>query len=266
VGSEAKTSKLLESQGFRHAFFTRLGGVSPAPFASLNFAANTGDSLENVARNLEVAGAALGVPADKVYFLSQVHGVDALEVGAALDRTEVVYREGDATFSTEGSLACGVRSADCGTVLVGDRRSGAALAIHSGWQGTVKRIVPIALARFRERLGGTVELVAAVGPMIEVCCFEVGDDVAAELSAASPLGEAAVDRSRAKAHVDLRRILEAQLAEAGVAIDQMEHVRGCTMCNPGEYFSFRREGKVSGRMLAAIVPRPSESRRDAPRY
>ncbi|HTJ83473.1 MAG TPA: laccase domain-containing protein, partial [Polyangiaceae bacterium] len=190
--SLAKTSGLLASHGFAHGFFTRRGGVSPAPWDSLNFAANTGDSLENVDKNLEVASAILEVAPWKIYFLSQVHGTDAVEVDGALDRTRVVLQEGDATFSTDPTVACGVRSADCGTILVGDLESGAALAIHSGWQGTVKRIVPHAIARLRERIGGDGRLVAAIGPLIEACCFEVGDDVAVELAGSSPLGDAAV--------------------------------------------------------------------------
>ncbi len=253
--SPAQTSALLLESGFRHAFFGRTGGFSPPPWASLNFASNTGDDLANIAKNLEVAAATLGVPAANIYFASQVHGVEALEVTADDRREEVLYREADATFAMEGRLACGVRSADCGTLLVGDRASGAALAIHAGWRGVARAIVPAAIGALRARLGGEGDLVVSVGPMIEACCFEVGEDVARELASASSLGEATVDRARAKPHVDLRRVLDAQLASLDLDAARVEHVRGCTVCQPDRYFSFRREGKVSGRMLAAIVPR-----------
>ncbi len=90
-----------------------------------------------------------------------------------------------------------------------------------------------------------------VGPHIEQCCFEVGPDVAAEIAAASALGDGVVDRSRDKPHVDLRRVIAAQLEDEGVAaVDQVE---GCTMCDARRFHSYRRDGAVSGRMLAVIV-------------
>ena len=252
----SQTSALLAKSGFVNAFFGREGGVSPPPWASLNFASNTGDDPANVRENLEIAAETLGVPGLHVYFASQVHGVETLEVRQTDRREEVLFEQADAVYALRGDLACGVRSADCGTLLVGDRVTGAALAIHAGWRGVVRGVVPHAIGVLRDRLGGTGELCVGIGPMIEACCFEVGDDVARELAAASSLGEAAVDRKRAKPHVDLRRVLDAQLAALGIDAASVEHVRGCTVCEPSRYFSFRREGKVSGRMLAAIVPRP----------
>jgi YfiH family protein len=250
-------SPQLLAAGFRHAFFTRLGGVSSGEYASLNFAASTGDEPEHVAANVERAGAALGVPTARVHFLSQVHGVETLLVDERDDRDEVVHRVGDALAARGGAdLACGVRSADCGTLLVGDPVSGAVCAIHAGWRGTVRGVVPAALARLRDLAGPRAQLIAAVGPHIKPCCFEVDDDVAAELAACSSAAERAVRRSPgAKPHVDLRAILHAQLVAAGVAADRIDDVRGCTVCDPERFFSFRRQGARSGRLLSAIVPR-----------
>jgi len=152
-------------------------------------------------------------------------------------------------------VACGVRSADCGTLLIGDRVSGAVCAVHSGWRGTVQGAAAAGVRALRELVGAEGDLVVAVGPLIEACCFEVGDDVAAELAACSSRGEQAVDRSREKAHVDLRSILDAQLAEVGIASHAIDHVRGCTVCDRERFFSFRRDGKESGRLLSAVVAR-----------
>jgi hypothetical protein len=150
-----------------------------------------------------------------------------------------------------------VRSADCGTLLVGDARSGAACAIHAGWKGTVAGVVPTAIRAMHERFGsepGT--LVVAIGPHIEACCFEVGEDVAREIAASSSSGEAVVIREgKKKPHVDLRAVLVSQLQAAGVKAPAIDHVRGCTVCDPERFFSYRREGQVSGRLLSAIVPR-----------
>lgn len=247
------TSPLLASSGFSHGFFTRQGGVSPAPFDSLNAAASVGDDPTNVRTNVGRAAEALGVHPAKLYYLSQVHGVVAVTLTGSEVPDDVVQLRGDITVSRAPSVACGVRSADCGTLLIGDRVSGAVCAVHSGWRGTVQGAAAAGIAALRELIGDKGDLVVAVGPLIESCCFEVGDDVASELAACSSRGEEAVDRSREKPHVDLRAILDAQLAAVGV--DAIEHVRGCTVCDRERFFSFRRDGKQSGRLLSAIVAR-----------
>jgi polyphenol oxidase len=253
--SQPLRSHLLASSGFSHGFFTRLGGVSRAPFDSLNAAVSVGDDPASVRINVERAALALGVTASRLYYLSQVHGVAAVTLTGDERPEAVVERRGDITLSNVAGVACGVRSADCGTLLIGDRVTGAVSAIHSGWRGTVAKAALAGVSALRALSGRKVDLVAAVGPLIETCCFEVGDDVALELSGCSALGAAAVDRSRERAHVDLRAILEAQLVEAGLDPAAVEQVRGCTVCDRERFFSFRRDGKKSGRLLSAIVAR-----------
>jgi len=250
-------SPLLERAGFRHAFFGRQGGVSEPPWNSLNFSLASGDDPRAVRTNLERAAAHLGVAAERIYFLCQVHGSDHRVVDGGQPPAEVQRWEGDIALSRTPELACGVRTADCAAVLLADRRSGAVAAIHSGWRSTVQSVVSAGLAALGELSGGPLEPVAAIGPHIEACCFEVGEDVAARLAAASPAGEAVVDRRPAKPHVDLRRIIAAQLEQSGVPAEAIDHVRGCTVCQPERFHSYRRDGQRGGRMLAAIVTRPS---------
>lgn len=246
------TSPLLDGEGFSHGFFTRHGGVSPAPWSSLNFAANTGDKFEHIRENLAIAGRSLGADGDRIYFLSQIHGTEVKVVEGDEDRTEMVLRQGDATVSIASEVVCGVRSADCATLLLADRRSGAVAAVHAGWRGTVRGVVESAVRSLIEIAGPKAELTAAIGPHIEVCCFEVGDDVAAELAGCSDAGERAVVRGSGRPRVDLRTILDAKLHALGIAQERIDHVRGCTVCDDDCFFSFRREGQVSGRMLSAI--------------
>jgi YfiH family protein len=246
-------SPLLASSGFSHGFFTRQGGVSRAPFDSFNVAASVGDDPANVRTNVGRAAEALGVPPARLYYLSQVHGVAAVSLTGNEVPDDVVQLRGDITLSDVPGVACAVRSADCGTLLIADRVSGAVCAVHSGWRGTVQGAAAAGIEALRGLIGARGDLVVAVGPLIEACCFEVGDDVAAELAACSSRGERAVDRSREKPHVDLRTILDAQLADAGVALGSIDHVRGCTVCDRERFFSFRRDAKQSGRLLSAIV-------------
>nr|WP_153819875.1 polyphenol oxidase family protein [Polyangium spumosum] len=248
-------SALLDADGFRHAFFTRKGGVSRAPYDSLNVAAAaTGDDASSVQENIRRCAEALGVPLPRLYILSQVHGTDAHILDGTEDRDEVVKRLGDITASRIPGVACGVRSADCVPVLLADRRSGAVVAVHSGWRGTVANAAA-AGARVLCELSPSPSIVAAIGPHIEPCCFEVGDDVAASLAGASSAGASVVDRSRGRAHVDLRRVVHAQLEAAGVEPSLVDDVRGCTVCDHERWFSYRRDAAKSGRLLSAIVTR-----------
>jgi polyphenol oxidase len=248
-------STLLNAAGFKHAFFTRIGGVSQIPLDSLNVAAlATGEDPDAVRENVRRCADTLGVGLEKLYFVSQVHGTDAIVIEGTEDRNEVAGRKADITASRVSGVACAVRSADCVSVLLGDRQSGAVVAVHSGWRGTVANAARAGVEVMR-RLASSPSIVAAIGPHIETCCFEVGEDVAQDLANASSAGQAAIDRSRKNPHVNLRRIIRAQLVQAGVDDAFIDDVPGCTVCNIERYFSFRRDAEKSGRMLAAIVAR-----------
>lgn len=250
-----EASALLQDAGFKHAFFTRVGGVSKFPLDSLNVAASvTGDDPVAVRENVERCANVLGVSLEKLFLLSQVHGTNAVVLEGIEDREEVLSRQADIVASRAVGIACGVRSADCVSVLLADRSSGAVTAVHSGWGGTVANVVGAGVDVLR-RIAPSADIIAAIGPHIEQCCFEVGDDVAARLANASNLGASVVDRSRAKPHVNLRRIIRAQLISAGVDDTCIDDVHGCTVCNVERYFSYRRDANKSGRMLAAIVTR-----------
>jgi YfiH family protein len=256
-GSGALRSPLLTEAGFSHAFFTRQGGVSRPPWDTLSFARSTGDDADHVRENYRRAALALGVSPERVYVLSQVHGTAARVLTGVEDREEVVRSVGDVTLSRAPGVACAVRSADCVPVLVADLDTGAVAAIHSGWRGTVAGAAPAGIAALRALAGGEGDLIAAIGPHIQACCFEVGDDVAASLAACSAAGaRAVVASSGRKPRVDLRLVVRAQLEGAGLASDRIDDVRGCTFCEPERYHSYRRSGPRSGRLLSAIVTSP----------
>jgi YfiH family protein len=219
----------------------------------LNFGSS--DDRASVQENLARAARALGVVPERIHFLNQGHGTSSSIIEVTSDRESSLRTEGDITLSRSPLVACGVRSADCVTVLVGCRKTGAVAAIHSGWRGTVANVAAHGLRALSQLIGASPDAVAAIGPHIEACCFDVEDDVAAELSGCSSLGNRAVKRMRGRAHVDLRAIVRAQLEAAGVEHAAIDDVRGCTVCDRERFFSFRRDKDESGRMLAAIVAR-----------
>jgi len=243
----------LSNAGFRHAFFTRHGGISRPPYDTLNFSLATGDLPEAVKENMNRAASELGVGVDRVYFLNQVHGVGVVQLDGSESRTEVLKRDGDILVSASTAAACGVRTADCGPLLFADRRTGLVAAAHAGWWGTVEGVVAASLEALTELGSQVLDIIVAVGPMIERCCFEVGEDVAQLIAASGNCGEEVIDRDKSKPHVDLRQVIEAQLRGSGIS--SIDHVRVCTHCDKTRFHSYRRDGKIGGRMLSAIVGR-----------
>lgn len=241
-------SDLLTAAGFAHGFSTRRGGVSQGPFATLNLARSVGDDLAAVEENLLRFAAEAGLDVAALYATSQVHGATVRPVRAGEPPAEVREVEADALVASDAGVAVSVRTADCLPVLIADPASGRVAALHAGWRGVVRGVVPAGLAALE--VGPAA--IAAIGPGIGPCCFEVGDDVAAEI-AASAHGAEVVLRGSAKPRVDLAAAVRAQLESAGIAA--IDALAACTMCSADLFFSFRRDGKRSGRMLSAIAAR-----------
>lgn len=251
--AEFLTSERLAREGFRHAFFTRRGGASSGPYATLSFSLAAGDDPEAVEENHRRAATVLGIEPARLLYLSQVHGVEVVFAEPSLTRAACARIEGDALLARDGQLACGVRSADCVPILLADPASGAVGAVHAGWRGVEAGIAGAAVAALAE-VGGAGRLVAAIGPHIGPRAFEVGEDVAARLVTASPRGDV-VSREGGRIRVDLRAIVRAQLRAAGLPDDAIDDVHGCTYSEPERFHSYRRDGATSGRHLSAIVPR-----------
>ncbi len=245
-----RKSRLFEELGLVHAFFTREGGVSPAPYASLNTSRVVGDAPENVAENLRRIGAVLGIASEELHTPTQVHGDRALEIGARDEASATACESADALLTRVPGRCVGVRTADCVPILLGCPETGWVAAVHAGWRGCAKNIVGTAV----EKLGasGATRVYAAIGPHISAAAFEVSEDVVDELLRGHSAPEV-VRRGAGKPHVDLRRLVELQLRASGIDGERIDHVHGCTVLEPELYFSHRRDRGVTGRMLSAIV-------------
>jgi YfiH family protein len=139
-------------------------------------------------------------------------------------------------------------------VLVADEASGDVAAIHAGWRGVAGGVVRAGVERLAAGRRGA-RLIAAIGPCIGPCCFEVGHDVAGQIERASYGARVIATERGDKAYVDLRAAVRAQLAASGVSDGRVEDVPGCTRHEATRFHSFRRDGAGSGRMLAAIATR-----------
>jgi YfiH family protein len=213
-----------------------------------------GHDAATLAANVRVAAQFLAIDPAQLYVVTQVHGRLVTFVRGDEDRDLVLGYSADVVATATPGIACGVKVADCVPILLADRKTGAVAAVHSGWQGTVANVAGAAVDSLRRQIGDG-DFMAAVGPHIELCCFEVGEDVAAKLQASAP-GAKVADRGRGpRPYVDLRAIVHHQLRMAGIGESSIDDVRGCTRCDAHRFFSYRRDREASGRQLAAIVAR-----------
>jgi hypothetical protein len=176
--------------------------------------------------------------------LKQIHSAKVIDAaGRRGDRIE----EGDALISDAPGLVIGVRTADCVPVLLADVRLRTIAAIHAGWRGTAAQIVPSAIRQMGEAFGTRAEdLVAAIGPCIGPCCYEVGPEVARQFVTWIPEMEHAVSPVR----LDLPKANAQQLRDAGVTDI---FVSGeCTFCLVERYHSYRRDKEAAGRLLSFV--------------
>ncbi|MET0554473.1 MAG: peptidoglycan editing factor PgeF [Vicinamibacteria bacterium] len=176
----------------------------------------------------------------RLHLLRQVHGADVRT--APWEGTP----DADASVAAAPGILLGIETADCLPVLIADPVRRAVGAAHAGWRGTVAHVAPAAVAAMVAQGSRPADLVAALGPSIGACCYEVGSDVE---DAFGPEGARFFRPGpRGRAHVDVRAANRAQLVAAGLGDEAIHDVTDCTFCTPG-YFSYRRDGKGAGRML-----------------
>lgn len=252
-------SRLLSDAGVRHAFFTRLGGVSEGEFDSLNFAVGNGeikDSFENVFQNHRIAASLFGLDEKRVCRSVQTHTtnvvlVDERDGGRGLTLPQ--FSEGtDGMVTTEKNLLLSVRTADCVPVLLCDVSRGVCAAVHAGWRGTVGGITKNAIDIMEKQGAKRENILAAIGPCIGKCCYEVGSELLNEFTAVSPRYSAFFDALGDKYILDLNLANKFILQEAGIKEENISIADICTKCNGDKFFSHRRQGAVRGTMSAFI--------------
>ena len=192
--------------------------------------------------------AAVDMPGWPVLRLKQIHSdiIQDMKDTAAANEP----REGDASITQLGGAVLGIQTADCVPILIADRKGHAVAAVHAGWRGTALRIAQQTVARFRADYGIPAEdLIAVIGPHNAVCCYEVGEEVV------EAIGDAAAIARKPewqKPHLNQALANQRQLIAAGIPQEQVVVSNLCTQCRGDLFYSYRREGKRSGRMLSVI--------------
>ena len=233
---------------------TRAGGVSAAPFDSLNLRDAVGDDAAAVAHNRGIVVRAIG--ATPVY-LNQLHGRGVARLTAADARGDAPIHAADASVTTEPGIACCVQAADCLPVLFAAKDGRAVGAAHAGWRGLARGVLEATLAAVCEAARCEPrEVMAWLGPCIGPAQFEVGPDVleAFEATLDSPRFKA---RGQGKWLADLAGLATDRLHAAGVR--QLSGGGWCTVSEPSRFFSFRRDG-VTGRSAGLVWIEPGPLR------
>jgi hypothetical protein len=228
--------------GIRALVTTRAGGVSAAPYRSLNLGFATGDDPQCVQENRSRLAALLP---QEPRWLKQVHGARVVEAEAAHDRPEA-----DASIARTAGTVCAVLVADCLPVLLADRAAGVVAAAHAGWRGLAAGVIDNTVAAMALEGVDAAHVIAYIGPGIGPRAFEVGDEVRAAYVRRDP-GDAAAFSPHApgKWLADLPALARRALERCGVR--EIYGGELCTYSDPLRFYSYRRDGET-GRMAALV--------------
>lgn len=239
-----RTPGVLEPvPGVEAAFTTRRGGVSAGPYRSLNLGLSTDDPPDRVRTNRGRVCRAMGFDAGELAVAGQVHGA----------RVRRVARPGlhpgcDGLVTDRRGLLLAISAADCAAVLLADESGSRVGACHAGWRGALAGIVGRTVEMLGELGVQSDRLRAYVSPCISAARFEVGPEVAGRFEAAHVLRRPGWERP----HVDLKGCIHRRLREAGLTDSHIEVAPECTVEERELFYSYRRDGAATGRMMGLI--------------
>ena len=237
-------SAFEETNLVNHAFSTRIGGVSMGEAAALNLGFNRKDSVENIYENFRLLCGAAGVDDKSLVMAKQVHGskVYSAQSGDAGRRIDGV----DALITNSPDVAICTFHADCIPIFFLDPIKKVIGLAHSGWRGTVANIARKTVEEMESKYNCRPnDILAAIGPSIGVCHFEVDAEVAALF------GEEYITGGE-KPRIDLRRVCFDSLTAAGVPTPGITLTDICTYCSNDIFFSYRGDNKKTGSMAAVM--------------
>ena len=255
-----------------HGFSTRTGGVSGLTDEKiLNLSFTESDARENVEENRRRLQHAMGADKFALVAMKQFHS-DAIHLFRA---APAQASSGDASATSQPGLLLAVQTADCVPILLVDAKHRAVAAIHAGWRGTLARITEKTVGRMQlEFSTRSQDLLAAIGPSIGPCCYEVGAEFVPKFTAQFADASEYFDEPRSgeepnplqwlnmappghqpppkPVHLDLRKANRSQLLAAGLREQNIFDSNLCTGCRTDLFFSYRKEGPRSGRLLSVV--------------
>jgi YfiH family protein len=247
----------LERLGFKNAFSTRLGGVSPLPANALSLGNFSHDERANVIENRRRFLAALEAGGWPMVTAKQIHSADIRSVKDAVDALAEA-QPGDALTANVERILLAIQTADCMPILIADERTRAFAAVHAGWRGTLAGIVARTVERMQHEYGSRPEeLHAALGPAICAEMFEVGAEVLDAFRREYRYAEELFSnlQPNGKGHINLNLANIRQLTDAGLSADRIYDSKLCTWLRNDLFFSYRLERGAEtpvGRLMGVI--------------
>lgn len=253
-----------ERQGIRYLLFPRLGetGLSLHAFTSRPFDLGFGRrKREDVLRDRKEVCQALGINFLLLTAGEQVHGARVVkageeERGRGTLGSEGAIRQADGFISNVPGVPLTILTADCVPIFILDPVRKAIGLVHAGWKGTLCRMTERVVIRMEEEYGSRPEeLIAALGPSIGPCCYQVGEEVVGDFRKRFPDRSAFISSQSAgeKWILDLWKATRLQLMRVGVKDDNIINSRICTSCHNDVFFSRRRNGSPTGRMMSFMM-------------
>lgn len=237
-------------------FTTRHEGVSRPPYNSLNLGSSTLDSPHNVEGNRSILSRAFGARLEKLVTVTQVHGSDLLLLDEPNpDFSHFQKLECDGIVTNQPGVMIGVCVADCVPILLLDPVRRVAAALHAGWKGTAAGIARKGVEAIVNLFDGRPrDILAAIGPAIAPCCYEVDEPVVEAFRAAGQSIESfTTPAGSGKWRLDLAEANRRQLLRAGIGEANLEASPLCVSCEKDLFFSYRRDGGDTGRQMGFIM-------------
>lgn len=251
-----KIDSFEETGMLKHCFTTKLGGVSKGAYESLNLRLSAGDSLDNVLKNYDIICNELGIDKSELVLSKQVHETNIVDVTAKDKGNGLLYENkftsADALVTAEKNVPIVTFFADCVPVFLLDTKNAVLALVHSGWKGTIGEITAKTLKHMSEHYKtNPTDVLAAVGPSIRSCHYEVSDELASQFE--EKFGNAVVHTADKKRYLNLQKCIEIQLISYGVPSASITDSGICTYCQKDIFYSHRYLGNERGTMAAIAM-------------
>lgn len=251
-GLEYLTLSSFDELGVQHGFFTRIGGVSPAPWGSLNVATSVGDSSENVIENRQRIMHIFSKSYDSIFDTWQVHS-DIVRASETPRPIAEPHQKGDSVLTSNPEVSLMMVFADCVPVIFYDPAKKVIAIAHAGWKGTVKHIVQRTVESMQATYGcNPRDIRAGIGPSIGSDHYEIGEETAAQVRENfSGSQDQVLIKRDGKLYFDMWQANYILLKQKG--LESIEKANICTACDIQKWYSHRAENGKAGRFAAVIT-------------
>lgn len=232
----------------------RIGGISTAPFSTLNLGHGVADNHHSVIKNRQTANILLGTNKNTPWaYCNQVHGTRIIQVPPSFTPQDAPFEKADGIILTKGEIVAAILLADCLPIALYDPLKKIGALCHAGWRGTLAGIAAAAVESLVKLGSKRTDLVASAGPGIGPCCFNVGEEVAKQFHRDNTLSSVVSRDEAGSLRINLEEANLKILKKSGLRENRLGRGGFCTACRPAEFYSYRKERGITGRHAALMI-------------